>query len=167
MSRVSERISSWLEDKLNNSENGIILDDPQSNSFEILQNFLEANDHLFQTPAIYYSAFAEESTAEFMSILEEELRAKLGGCRTKSCLTLPEIIKTAGLRLVIIDQSYLHPFGTTYELSKWLSKYHVGLVLVGSQPEMKESRIINHPAFCNWERLVVNLNRYDKLPISC
>lgn len=156
MKRVFEKVGNWLETKLVNQEHGIILDDADLSSFNFIQDFLEANDHLFKTTVIYYNAFAEESVAEFLITLQEELSSKLGSHKLKSDLTLPEIIANAGLKMIIIDQSYLHPRETTDELLKFLTELHVALILVGSADNMNSSKILSRPGIAQWDRLVIN-----------
>jgi hypothetical protein len=145
MNRVSEKVGNWLETKLVNQEHGIILDDADLSSFDFIQDFLEAKDHLFKTTVIYYDAFAEESAAEFLNTLQEELSSKLGSHKLKSDLTLPEIIANSGLKMIIIDQSYLHPWETTNQLLRFLTELHVALILVGSADNMNSSKILSRP----------------------
>jgi hypothetical protein len=156
MGRVSEKVGNWLETKLANQEHGIILDHADLSSFNFIQDFLEAKDHLFKTTVIYYNAFAEEGVAEFLNTLQEELSSKLGSHKLKSDLTLPEVIANAGLKMMIIDQSYLHPWETTDELFRLLTDLHVALILVGSAAKMHGSKILSHPEIAQWDRLVVN-----------
>jgi hypothetical protein len=156
MNRVSEKVGNWLETKLVNQEHGIILDDADLSSFNLIQDFLEASDHLFKTTVIYYNAFAEENAAEFLNTLQEELSSKLGSHKLKSDLTLPEVIANAGLKMMIIDQSYLHPWETTDELFRFATELHVALILVGSADKMNCSQILSHPEIAQWDRLVVN-----------
>jgi hypothetical protein len=44
----------WLKNKLINRENGLVFDDLDFSSLDIIQSFLEANDNSLKTPAIYY-----------------------------------------------------------------------------------------------------------------
>jgi hypothetical protein len=167
MRRVSERIDNWLENNLINQEHGIILDDADLSSFDLIQDFLEANDHLFKTTVIYYNAFAKESSAEFLNTLQEELSSKLGSHKLKSDLTLPEVIANAGLKMVIIDQSYLHPRETTDQLLRFLTEQHIALILVGSADNMNCSEILSHPEIAQWDCLVVNeMNIVNLIPIK-
>ncbi len=146
----------WLKNKLINRKNGLVFDDLDSSSFDIIQSFLEANDHPLKTPAIYYQAFPGESTAEFLSILSEELTAKLGNLEFKSGRSLSEIIDAAGLKLIIIDRSYLHPLNTLDELLRQFADCNVGLILVGTYSQMKIAKIISHPTVSQWSKLAIN-----------
>ncbi|MGL5833488.1 MAG: hypothetical protein ACRC1Z_09685 [Waterburya sp.] len=180
MRRVSEKIGDWLENRLINREHGIILDDADLSSFDLIQDFIEANDHSFKTPVIYYNAFAEESAAEFLRTLQEELTSKLGSHKLKPDLTLAEAIANAGLKMVILDQSYLHSKETIQELLKFLTEQQVALILVGAEDSMKSSFIVSHPIISSWHRLVVNtlndleitnnvviVEQYNHLSITC
>ncbi|MFM2314359.1 MAG: hypothetical protein RLZZ04_3635 [Cyanobacteriota bacterium] len=156
MRRVSKKIGDWLENRLINQEHGIILDDADLSSFDLIQDFIEANDHCFKTTVIYYNAFATESAAEFSHTLQEELTSKLGSHKLKLNLTLAEAIANAGLKMIIIDQSYLHPWETTGEILRFLTEQQVALILVGAEVQMNSSLIMSHPATSSWHRLVVN-----------
>lgn len=156
----------WLKNKLINRENGLVFDDLDSSSFDIIQSFLEANDHPWKTPAIYYQAFPGESSAEFLSILREELTAKLGNLEFKSGRSLSEIIDTSGLKLIIIDKSYLHPLNTLDELLRQFADCNVGLILVGTHSQMKIAKIIDHPTVSQWSRLAINC-QCDSLAKIC
>jgi hypothetical protein len=109
-------ISIWLENKLVNHENGIIVDDPDSCIFESIQSFLETYDHPLKTTAIYYQAFPGESTVEFLNTLSHELTSKLANPKLNSSNSLAEIITETGLKMVIIDRSHLHPLSTLNDL---------------------------------------------------
>jgi hypothetical protein len=180
MSRTSKKIDDWLENRLINQEHGIILDDADLNSFEPIQDFIEANDHFFKTPVIYYNAIADESAAEFLRTLQDELVSRLGTHRLKSDLTLVEAIANAGLKMIIIDQSYLHPEETIRQLLKIFTELPLALILVGAEDKMNSSSIMVHPATSSWHRLVVNtlnnleitvntvdVEQYNHLPINC
>lgn len=172
MRRVSEKIGNWLEIRLINQEHGIILDDADLSSFNPIQDFIEANDHFFKTPVIYYNAFAEESAAEFLRTLQAELTSKLGSHKRKSDLTLAEAIAMAGLKMIIIDQSYFHPEETIQELLKFLTEQQVAVILVGAKGKMNSSPIVSHPVISQWDNLVVNelhiasLEQHNNLFIS-
>ena len=68
MSKRLEKVGDWLEQKLVNLENGIVIEERDFCHFEAIQDFVEAHDLPRKTPAIYYQAFPEESTAKFLSI---------------------------------------------------------------------------------------------------
>lgn len=146
----------WLKNKLINRENGLVFDDIDSSSFDIIQSFIEANDHPLKTPAIYYQAFPGESAAEFLSVLSKELTAKLGNLEFKSPRSLSEIIDTSGLKLIIIDKSYLHPLNTLDELLRQFADCNVGLILVSTYSQMKIAKIISHPIVSQWSRLAID-----------
>jgi hypothetical protein len=156
MNRVSGKIGDWLENRLINQEHGIILDDADLSSFDPIQDFIEANDHLLKTPIIYYNAVAEERAAEFFRTLQEELISKLGSHKLKLDLTLTEAIAMAGLKMIILDQSYLHPEKTIHELLTFSLEQQVVLILVGAEGKMNSSPIVSHPAISRWHRLVVD-----------
>jgi hypothetical protein len=164
MKRVSEKIGDWLENRLINREHGIILDNADLSSFDLIQDFIEANDHCFKTPVIYYKAFAAESAAEFLRTLQEELTSKLGSHKLKSDLTLAEAIANAGLKMIIVDQSYLYSQETIQEIMKFLTEQQVALILVGAEVKINSSSIVSHPATNSWHRLVVN--RMSNLAIT-
>jgi hypothetical protein len=156
MSKIYETIGTWLEKRLINQEHGIILDDVDFTSFDLIQDFIEANDHSFKTPVIYYNAFAEESAVEFFRTLQDELMSKLGINKLKSDLTLAEAIAIAGLKMIVFDQSYLYPRETIQELLTFLTEQQVTVILVGMEVRMNEELILSHPAISLWHRLVVN-----------
>jgi hypothetical protein len=156
MSRILEEIGDWLKIRIINQENGIIFDDTDLSSFDQIQNFIEANDHRFKTPVIYYNALAEESAAELLGTLHEELISKLSIHQLQSDLSLPEAIAMAGLKMIIFDQSYLYPQETIEELLTFLAEQQVKIILVGAEAKMNEEFLAVHPAITTWQRLVVN-----------
>ncbi|MEL6441440.1 MAG: hypothetical protein AAFQ80_19575 [Cyanobacteria bacterium J06621_8] len=149
-------INNWLQNKLINHENGLILDDRDFNCFPLIQDFLAANDHPLKTTAIYYEAFPEESATEFIDLLQEEIMAKLGSTEVNHQKPLPEILMEAGLKMVIIDRCYLHPQDTLNNLLEQLSNCNVCLILIGLYDQMKLAQIIDHPTICQWDRFSVN-----------
>ena len=158
MKSTARKISAWLNKKFDSRENGIFLDTCDFGSFEQILNFIEAKDRPVKTPAIYYQAFADENLAEFLDILEEELRSKLGYNRSESCPTMRELIATAELKTVVIDLSYLYTLETIDKLWKWLKEYQVGLILICSQANVRASQIPNHPVISQWEQFVASAN---------
>ena len=146
----------WLQKKLVNHENGIIFDDNNYSCFDIIQNFVEAKDHSFQTPVIYYEAFPEESAAELITTLREELTAKLGNPKLYLNNSLSEIVATVGLKMVIIDQSHLHPINTLEDLLEQFATCNVCLLLVGSYDKMKMAQLLDHSIISHWEKFIVN-----------
>jgi hypothetical protein len=58
--------------------------------------------------------------------------------------------------MIVIDQSYLHPWETTDQLLRFLTEQHVALILVGSADNMNCSKILSRPGIAQWDRLVVN-----------
>ena len=146
----------WLQNKLINHENGIIVDDADFSCFELIQDFLEANDHRCKTPAIYYQAFPEESAAEFIEILREEITAKLGTAEIYLDQPLEKVVADTGLKMVIIDRCHLHPQNTLNSLLEQLANCNVRLILVGSYDKMKVAQILNHPLISLWDKFAVN-----------
>lgn len=152
----------WLQKKLFNHENGIIIDDANYSCFDIIQNFIEANDHSFQTPVIYYEAFPEESAAELIATLQEELTAKLGSPKLYLNKSLSEIVAEVGLKMVIIDKSHLldqnhfHPINALEDLLEQFATCNVCLLLVGSYDKMNMAQFLEHPTISRWEKFVVN-----------
>ena len=164
MRSTTEEISAWLNRKFDSRENGILLDTYDLGSFEQIQDFLEAKDHPVKTPAIYYQAFADENSGELIDSLEEELKSKLGYDQAKSCTTMEELIATAELKTVVIDQSYLYSWETIYGLWKWLKEYQVGLILVCSQTKIQDSQILNYPVISQWEQFIASADLSCALP---
>ena len=149
-------ISVWLENKLVNHENGIVVDNPDSCSFESIQNFLETYDHPLKTTAIYYQAFPGESTVEFLNTLSYELTSKLGNPRLNSSNSLAEIIGAAGLKMIIIDRSHLHPLNTLNDLLHQFAECNVCLILVGSASKIATTQILSHPTIKQWDKFTVD-----------
>lgn len=158
MGSTSQEVYSWLNQKFNNSENGVFIDTNDFDSFDLIQDFLELKDHQYKTPAIYYQAFPDEHLPNFILTLEEELRGKLGYYRSNSCSTMSELISLAELKTVIIDRSYLYTWEMIDELWKWLAKYQVGVILISSQATTHGSPILNHPVISRWERFIADSN---------
>ncbi len=146
----------WLQNKLINQESGIIFDDPGCSCFNFIQDFLEANNHFFKTPVIYYEAFPDEKAEELIATLREEITAKLGNPELYLHQPLSEIIATAELKMVIIDQSYLYPLSTLDDLLEQLIPCNVCLLLVGSYDKMQNDQILSHPIISQWERFIVD-----------
>ncbi|MEM7594827.1 MAG: hypothetical protein AAF383_25570 [Cyanobacteria bacterium P01_A01_bin.83] len=158
MIELSQKIPTinWLQNRLISHKNGVIFDDESYRCFNLLQDFIEANDHHFKTPVIYYQAFPEESAAEFIATLREEVTAKLGKPETYLNKSLLEIITDVGLKMVIIDQCHLHPLDTLDSLLKQLQSCNVCLVLVGAYQKMELSQILSHPCVALWEQFTVD-----------
>lgn len=146
----------WLQNKLINQENGIILGDADFSCFDIIQNFIEANDHPFQTPVIYYEAFPEESAAELIATLREEITAKLGTPKLYRNKSLSEIVVAGELKMVIIDRSHLYSLKTVEDFLEQFEPCGVCLLLVGSYSQMKMSQLLDHPNISQWSRFIVN-----------
>ena len=156
----------WLQNKLINQENSIIIDDAGFNCFDIIQNFIEANDHPFQTTAIYYEAFPEESAVELIATLREEITAKLGTPQLYINKSLSEIVVTVGLKMVIIDRSHLYPLSTLEDLLEQFESCNVCLLLVGSYSKMKMAQLLHHPTISKWERFILN-QKYELVSEIC
>lgn len=159
-------VGDWLQQRLANLENGVVIEERDFDNFEAIQDFIEAKDLTRKTPAIYYQAFPKESAAKFLSILEEELRFKLGNQKLYADASLPEIITAAELKMVIIDQSYLHPQETTRELVLWLNHHDVCLVLVGLRSQIDRTQILSDAAITQVYQTTAN-NCANALPVSC
>ena len=165
MTRLSA-INEWLENRFTQNQNGIIIDCENNTSFHAIHDFLETKDRTFKTPAIYYSAFADDNPAEFIGILIEELSSKLGW-QSKSCSTLSEIVVMSELQMVIMDRCYLHSSETTEGILTWLNQHGVCLILVGSQAEMNRARFWQRSSIADLPKLTIDTHRHDVLPISC
>ena len=148
-------ILDWLKNKLINGENGIIFDNPNVRSFDIIHDFLERYDRIFKTPVIYYQAFPEESAIEFLDTLREELVSKLGGREPNPPKSLSTIIQDAELQMVIIDNCHLHPQNTLQNLIDFFAVCNVALVLIGDQNKMAIAQILDNPKVHNWNRLEI------------
>jgi hypothetical protein len=155
----------WLKTKLIKQENGILLDEHCSCSFEIIQNFIANNDHLLKTPIIYYEAFPGESAAQFLKTLGEELASKLGSPELNHH-SLDKIIELAALKMVIIDHSYLHPWDTLEKIIDFLASCHICLILVGSRKKLEIAQVLSHPVVSQWEQFQV-CDQYQTLPELC
>jgi len=168
MIEVSRKIltTNWLQKKLINHEHGIVFDDANFSSFALIQNFIEANDHPFQTPAIYYEAFPEESAAELIATLKEELTAKLGNPKLHLNKSLSDIVATVGLQMIIIDRSHLHPIDTLEDLLEQFMSCNVCLILVACYSKINIAQLLSHPAISQWEMFVVN-NESEMIPEIC
>ncbi len=153
----STLILSWLKTKLIHCENGVIIKSTCSCSFEGIQSFIKSINHSFKTPAIYYQAFPEESTDQFqfLDTLREELASKLGNIEFKSNQSLLNIVKAAALKMVIIDQSYLHPLNTINHLLDFFGYCNVSLILVSSGNKLEIAQVLSHPAISQWEQFTV------------
>lgn len=160
------RTLNWLKTKLIKRDNAILIDDPCTCSFEAIQNFIASVDHPLKTPVIYYEAFPEESAAEFFKTLSEELASKLGSPELNSHQPLEQIIKVAALKMVIIDQSYLHPLDTLENIIDFFTSCYVCLILVGSSEKLKIAQILSHPVVSQWEQFTV-CDQYKALPKFC
>jgi hypothetical protein len=156
----------WLKTKLIKRENAILLDENCFCSFEVIQNFIASVDHPLKTPVIYYEAFPEESAAQFFKTLSEELTSKLGSPELNFHQSLDQIIEVAALKMVIIDQSYLHPLDTLEKLLDFFASCYVCLILVGSREKLKIAQILTHPVVSQWEQFTV-CDQYKSLPKLC
>ncbi len=156
----------WLKTKLIKRENAILLDDHCSCSFEVIQNFIASVDQPLKTPVIYYKAFPEESAVQFFKTLSEELASKLGFPELNSHQSLCQIIEVAALKMVIIDQSYLHPLDTLENIIDFFGSCYVCLILVGSHEKLKIAQILSHPVVSQWEQFTV-CEQYKSLPKFC
>lgn len=141
MSKPLKKIGDWLQQKLANLENGTLIEERDFYNFEAVQDFIEANDLARKTPVIYYQAFPEESAAEFLSILEEELRSKLNNHRQYANCSLAEIVVAAELKMVIIDRSYLHPQTTTRELITWFNRHNICVISISLRSQTEREAI--------------------------
>lgn len=170
MQEKSQEVASWLESKFFNQENGIIFDYQELRSFNLIQDFIETKDHPFKTPVIYYDAFPQETAEEFIDILYEELSSKLANRKFSSNLTLAEMIANAGLKMIVIDQSYLHVWETTETILKLATENKISLILVGSKAKMKYSQLLSNPTIGQWEQFdayAVDVAQHDNLPLNC
>ena len=156
-------IQNWLKNKLIERDNGIIFDSHDSNSFDIIQDFIEDYDCRFKTPIIYYQAFPEESAIEFLNTLREELVSKLHKHNSDSQQSLLNVIRDAQLNTIIIDRCHLHPQDTMQNLIDFFSICGIGLILVGYREKMAISQILSNPKVANWDRFEV-ADRYESIP---
>ena len=148
-------ILNWLTNKLIHGENGIIFDCERADSFSVIQDFIESCDRCFKTPAIYYQAFPEESAAEFLNTLGEELISKLGNPKLDSEQSLSKTIQEAELKMVVIDKCHLHPQDTLQSLFNFFSNCDVAVVLVGSRQKMAIAQILSNPLVFHWDTLEI------------
>ncbi len=144
----------WLKKKLIQRENGIILDENDSDSFDIIQGFIESKDRPFQTPIIYYQAFPEESAVDFLNTLKLELISKLNKPELESSQNLGQIVEIAQLQMIIIDRCYLQPLDTLQNLLEFFDSHNVAVVLVGSRTKMEIAQILDLTAVSQWDKLV-------------
>ena len=152
MRNTPQKVNSWLNRMFDSRANGIITDSKDLNSFDAIQDFLEAKEHPSLTSAIYYQAFANEDLDELLLTLEEELMLKLGSVASRSCSSTAELIALAGLKMVIFDRSYFFSQTVLDGLYQWLKEHRVNLILVASQTEIYDSEIFNHPTIAQWEQ---------------
>ena len=151
----------WLQKKLLTRKNGVLVLQSDSFSFNNIQNFIKKNDHYLRTSVIYYQAFPEESAASFLDILGEELSSKLGMNTKKYDQSLVEIVKAAGLKMVIIDKGYLYSVATINNLLGFFSYCHIALILIGYHDKIRKSPIMDHPIVSEWEQYTVSTNLYN------
>ena len=156
-------IQNWLKNKLIERNNGIIFDTNDLDSFSIIQDFIEDYDRQFKTPIIYYQAFPEESAIEFLNTLREELASKLHKPNSDSEQSLLDIIKSAELKMIAIDQCHLHPQDTMQNLIDFFSTCGVAVILVGCREKMEIAQILTNPEVANWERFEVGV-RCETIP---
>ena len=156
-------IQNWLKNKMFEGNNGIVFDTGDLDSFDLIQDFIEDCDRQFETPVIYYQAFPEESAIEFLNTLREELASKLHKPNSNSEQSLLDIIKSAKLKMIAIDQCHLHPRDTMQNLIDFFSICGVAVILVGCREKMKIAQILTDPQVANWDRFEVG-NRYESVP---
>lgn len=149
--------SNWLQTMLVSGENGIIFEKGYSSNFEEIQNFIESIDsidHDLKTSVIYYRAFAQETAGQFLNTLSDELVSKLGFNALQSNQSLIKTIRAAALKMVIIEESHLHPLETIDNLVNFFGYCGVSLILVGSQEKMAGAPILSHPQVSQWEQFI-------------
>lgn len=158
MTKLSKKaaIKNWLNNRFDDRQNGVIFTESELNYFEIIQDFLEDKDLLLQTPAIYYEAFPEENASAFLNVLTQELTAKFGSDKFNSSMSLAEITATVGLKMVIIDRSYLQPLDALYDILNQLTMCNVGTILIGSHRKLKIAQILECLALEGWEKLILD-----------
>ncbi|MGD1921773.1 MAG: AAA family ATPase [Pleurocapsa sp.] len=156
-------ILNWLKNKLIEGENGIIFNDGDSNSFSVIQDFIESCDRNFKTPVIYYQAFPEENAVEFLNTLGEELASKLGNRQLSSQQSLFSTIQDAELKMILIDDCHLHPQDTLQNLIDFFSACKVAVILIGCQNKMAIAQILNTTRDLNWDRLET-LDKCESIP---
>ncbi|MCC0177446.1 hypothetical protein I4641_10705 [Waterburya agarophytonicola K14] len=147
-------ITNWLKTKFTSGDNGMIFDEGDRSSFEEIQEFIASEDRQFKTPIIYYQAFPEETAIEFLSTLQDELDSKMGKSgesSPKSLLTTT--IKDAGLKMIVIDDCYLHPQDTLENLLDFFSCCNVAVILVSCRRKIAIAQILNHPIASQWDKL--------------
>ncbi len=156
-------ILNWLKKKSIDNNNGIIFDTHDSNSFSVIQEFIEDCDRHFKTPVIYYQAFPEESAVEFLNTLGEELASKLGDCELNSQQSLLNTIQDAELKMIIIDNCHLHPQDTLQNLIDFFCACKVAVILVGDRKKMAIAQIFSNPKVNNWDRLEA-IDKRESIP---
>ena len=155
-STATTKFLNWLKTRFIHSENGIVFDDNFARTFDTIQNFILSVDQSLKTPVIYYQAFPEETTTEFLATLTQELFSKLGGNTLNDNPTLTDIIEAAALQMVIIDKSHLAPLDTLQSLLDFFGSRNIALILVGSRPKMETAQILSLSAVSNWERFAAS-----------
>ena len=155
-STTTTKFLNWLKTRLIHGENGIVFDDDFSETFDTIQNFISHVDHNLQTPVIYYQAFPEESTREFLATLTQELVSKLGKATLNCNQTLIEIIEAAALQMVIIDKSQLAPLDTLQSLLNFFGSRNIALILVGSRSKMETAQVLSLATISYWERFTAS-----------
>lgn len=146
-------VLSWLENKLIEGENGLILSVDDEN-FDTIQKFIEIKDISFKTPVIYFQGFSEENTIAFLQNLQEELMSKLNKSDLSSKETLEDIIRIAKLKMIIIDRCYLYSLDTLQNLVEFFAINSVATILVGSQDKIENTRILELPQISQWDKLL-------------
>lgn len=151
--KTNKLISKWLKDKLNNHENGVILENNNMLAFEAVQDFIESIDCTFKTPVIYFEAFPEESLASFFATLYEELASKLSHLKNDQQQSLVEVIQSTSLKMVIIDKSHLQPIDTFNSMIDFFARCNVVVIIISTEEKTKISGLVDHEHIVQWEKL--------------
>lgn len=154
---IESKTVKWLKNKLINRDCGIIFESQSLSSFDHIQSFIEGYDRPFYTSIIYYQAFPAESTSQFMDTLRDELTSKLGNRLVNQKKSLLNIIRDAGMKMILIHDCHLHPQSTLEKLLKLFSDCQVSVILVGDRQKMEISQILSHPTVSQWDNLELDL----------
>ena len=153
---IKTKTANWLQTKLINRDCGIVFESHFRSGFDDIQSFLECYEQPFQTSIIFYQAFPAESICKFINTLNEELASKLGNSLVNNRRSLLNIIKDAGMKMIVIYDCHLHPPATLEKLLILFSNCQVSVILVGEPEKMAIAQILNHPLVYQWDCLVLD-----------
>ena len=68
---------------------------------------------------------------------------------------MAEVIKSASLKMIIIDKSHLQPIDTLTSLIEFFSDCNVALILISTNKKTKTSGLIDYLQIAKWEKLTL------------